>query len=253
MRPSRFALSARTLACTPVRLASLFPGFLKSRCCNRIHLQKRSAERHHGSWTRLRTPSSSRERPVCFAQLGGVGHFDAEKHAVHGECSRRYVHVWMACLAAVFVALGLSATKWADSYRRRFRWGNSAFLRRLWRCFGHHAVFSRSFPLECISLLCGILLSTGSLQEYPRQTGNLLHRLLTILWRCSSSILFLGGIPYAILHKLNFSACRMEYVLHRYEMNRKLQYIGVEVWLLHVYLTYFSEIHKVCCWKYIFA
>ena len=139
---------------------------------------------------------------------------------------------------------GLSATKWADSYRRRFHWGNSAFLRRLWRCFGHHAVFPRSFPLECISLLCGMLLSTGSLQEYPRQTGNLLYRLLTILWRCSSGILFLGGIPYAILHKLNFSACRMEYVLHRYEMNRKLQYIGVEVWLLHVYLTYFSEIQQ---------
>ena len=164
--------------------------------------------------------------------------------ACRPECSRRYGHVWMACSAAVFVALGLSATKWADSYRRRFRWGNSAFLRRLWLCFGHHAVFPRSFPLECISLLCGIWLSTGSLQEYPRQTGNLLHRLLTILWRCSSGILFLGGIPYAILHKLNFSACRMEYVLHRYEVNRKLQYIGVEVWLLHVYLTYFSEIQQ---------
>ena len=29
-----------------------------------------------------------------------------------------------------------------------------------------------------------------------------------------------------------------------YEMNRKLKYIGVEVWLLHVYLTYFSQIQQ---------
>ena len=43
------------------------------------------------------------------------------------------------------------------------------------------------------------------------------HSPLALLWR----ILFLGGIPCARLHKLNFSACRMEYVLYRYEMNRK--------------------------------
>ena len=69
--------------------------------------------------------------------------------ACRPECSRRYGHVWMACLAAVFVALGLSATmKWADSYRRRFRWGNYAFLRRLWPSTSENGVVSattRSF------------------------------------------------------------------------------------------------------------
>ena len=186
----------------------------------------------------------SRERPVCFVQLGGVGPTWRGK-ACPPESSRRYGHVWMACLAAVFVALGLSATKWADSFRRRFRWGNSAFLRRFWRCFGHHAVFPRSFPLECISLLW-TLLSTGSLQEYPRQTGNLLHRPQRLPLSCGAALPVFCFLGNTLRNPSQTQFPRLPDGIRTAQvwMNRKPQYIGVEVWLLHVYLTYFSEIQQ---------
>ena len=56
---------------------------------------------------------------------------------------------------------------------------------------------SSILPSRCISLLW-ILLSTGSLQEYPRQTGNLLHRPQRLSLSSGAALAvfcFLGAYP----------------------------------------------------------